>query len=598
LKNVANNLTFPVNNKELSIFNLSVFSLSMGYTLVVGLFYWFLTDQPMVGIDDANIYMIYMRNLAEGHGFVYNIGGEHVEGFTSLLWTVFGSLLFLIFSAPEIALLGFSFLIVATIVLQLLNFINIYTRHKGLVSPYALLTLGLLAVIPGYFDWTLFTLMETGWWSLLLIALVFNIGLFFFDQTKKALQAKNKNFLFLLVLLLLTRPESLLWGLVFIGSRSLLFLLSSKSIKSATLDILKMVATYALTVSALTIWRIYYFGYPLPNTYYAKVSADIYTNIKDGGVYLFKFLLKGNPAVFIIIAIFIFWLVHFIRRGGYHSSRKLVLIWLGIVMMINLVLPLYTGGDHFVLFRFYQPLIPVIYVLFSLILFETFKETAPSSVFPILGVIILTASLLPTNRLYGYIPKLFIFHNHQTSGSSLYNEYHLANSGRIFGARLSHFFSESNHYPRYGLFAAGGMAYNYKGIAIDLLGLNNVIMAHAKKVKNSNSLKNHASFNKAVFYQLQPELMHLWTSFVEDKNTFVPTELSPTADEHFEAKIFSKIHKDRTFQKLYRPVYITQKSTGEILHTYIHKDFLSSLPKEKYDIEFVKLPQSETWQKK
>ena len=39
---------------------------------------------PLTGIDDANIYFVYARNLANGHGFVYNIGGERVEGFTSL----------------------------------------------------------------------------------------------------------------------------------------------------------------------------------------------------------------------------------------------------------------------------------------------------------------------------------------------------------------------------------------------------------------------------------------------------------------------------------------------------------------------------------
>ena len=44
------------------------------------------------GTDDANIYLVYMRNLANGHGFVYNIGGERVEGCSSFLWTLIGSL--------------------------------------------------------------------------------------------------------------------------------------------------------------------------------------------------------------------------------------------------------------------------------------------------------------------------------------------------------------------------------------------------------------------------------------------------------------------------------------------------------------------------
>ena len=43
---------------------------------------------PLVGYDDANIFFVYARNLVEGHGFVYNVGGERVEGFTSLLWVL------------------------------------------------------------------------------------------------------------------------------------------------------------------------------------------------------------------------------------------------------------------------------------------------------------------------------------------------------------------------------------------------------------------------------------------------------------------------------------------------------------------------------
>ena len=29
---------------------------------------------PLIGVEDANIYFVYARNLANGHGFVYNIG--------------------------------------------------------------------------------------------------------------------------------------------------------------------------------------------------------------------------------------------------------------------------------------------------------------------------------------------------------------------------------------------------------------------------------------------------------------------------------------------------------------------------------------------
>src|SRR5262245_8647033 len=38
--------------------------------------------------DDAMISMRYARNLAEGHGLVWNAGQPPVEGYTNFLWTI------------------------------------------------------------------------------------------------------------------------------------------------------------------------------------------------------------------------------------------------------------------------------------------------------------------------------------------------------------------------------------------------------------------------------------------------------------------------------------------------------------------------------
>jgi len=45
-----------------------------------------LSGTPLVGYDDANVFFVYARNVLDGHGFVFNAGGERVEGFTSPLW--------------------------------------------------------------------------------------------------------------------------------------------------------------------------------------------------------------------------------------------------------------------------------------------------------------------------------------------------------------------------------------------------------------------------------------------------------------------------------------------------------------------------------
>src|SRR3954468_9126066 len=46
-------------------------------------------------IDDSMISMVYARNLADGHGLVYQ-AGQHIEGYTNLLWTLWMAVLHLL----------------------------------------------------------------------------------------------------------------------------------------------------------------------------------------------------------------------------------------------------------------------------------------------------------------------------------------------------------------------------------------------------------------------------------------------------------------------------------------------------------------------
>src|SRR5690606_29605307 len=38
------------------------------------------------GFDDSYMFTRYARNIAEGYGYVFNRGGDHVDGLTSPLW--------------------------------------------------------------------------------------------------------------------------------------------------------------------------------------------------------------------------------------------------------------------------------------------------------------------------------------------------------------------------------------------------------------------------------------------------------------------------------------------------------------------------------
>ena len=73
---------------------------------------WFLSGQPpLVGIDDAAITRSYSENIANGYGFVYNIGGERVEGATSFLWTLIVSLAYLLPFKVEFTIIAINYVV-------------------------------------------------------------------------------------------------------------------------------------------------------------------------------------------------------------------------------------------------------------------------------------------------------------------------------------------------------------------------------------------------------------------------------------------------------------------------------------------------------
>ena len=248
---------------------LLVFSVLSASTWLI----WRIFDYPCTGVDDANIFFVYAKHLASGHGFVYNIGSERVEGFSSLLWTLICALVFYLSAKPELTLLIVNIVILPlgiTIVLSYLQsalFMANGSRYEKL--SWSAIFLALLFASPAYIIWNTFTLMENAIWSTLLLCAT---TLVIAENTR----SNKVSWIFagLSVLLLITRPESFLWVPIFtavlFARRTL-----ADGITKAVRAIVPLLAVIAITVVILTIFRTLYFGYPLPNTYYAKVSPSL-----------------------------------------------------------------------------------------------------------------------------------------------------------------------------------------------------------------------------------------------------------------------------------------------------------------------------------
>ncbi len=461
---------------------------------------WLLLGRPATGIDDADIFFAYARNLAEGHGMVYNVGGERVEGFTSLLWTLVCAGFFRLFDAVEKPLFLLNVLLgTATLTACL--------RRTDRPGRFLLL----LAAVPGWFAWCQATLMETGLWCLLATLSVL-----------AAAEQRGRRLALLLPLLALARPESMLWG------GWLLLLLAWRSgLRTALLP----AATFGAALLALLLFRLGYFGYPLPNTYYAKVSPDLPTNLWNGGAYLAGYLFL-NPAVLFAAIAHAGLLVQWRRRDALSVSIALGLL-------PGLFIPVLVGGDHFGAFRFYQPVWP----LLALLAIRAWRPARPLPP-PIQW------AALATLCLAGWLPF--------PSTARMAHEFRIAREGRSTGEAFATMFQDLEQWPTVSTITAGGIKYAYPGTVLDLMGLNSTEMAHAPGPRTG--YKNHTAFNNALFYAWKPDILLCGDS------------------AEFDALVLKGLHEEPRFRLAYSKC--TLHRNGRAVTAWYANDFLMRLPDE------------------
>ena len=535
------------------------------YVLFSTLTAWLTNGRSLIGIDDANIYLVYMRNFAHGHGFVYNIGSEKVEGFTSLLWTLIGSFFYSVKQNPEILLLITNTVLISYALWKVVCYIDRDQKDSCVISPSSLLFLGLIFAIPGYFTWTVLSLMETGLWSALLIALTLHV----IDGKSEQYSVKSTlKFSLLIVLLVLCRPESISWGLFFIVSMYIKMMMINNSIKKSFYLITPLLFVFICSIAFLILWRKIYFGFPFPNTYYAKIDSDITNNFKFGIRYIYLSFIN-NPIILLIISISLISLYKFWKDRTLKTQYSYYLCF-GITLL-TLIIPLYTGGDHFGYSRFIQPTTPII--LLCLIFFIQYFKINLSYLNAISFLILST--FISKSTIY----DIFLKHR-----SPVIQEWEIAVKGRENSNMLNLFFNQSPVYPSQGVLMAGGSAYAYKGKTIDLLGLNNVEMAHKEKNKNKKSFKNHASFNKDVFFKQKPDLFWNSSRFIHNNN--IPEKKHITIDLFFQI-IYQNVELDNRFNELYSSVLISNKYVDFSLLIFASKSFLEKIDTSIYTYKLI-----------
>lgn len=477
--------------------------------------------RPAIGIDDANIFFVYARNLAQGDGFVYSVGGERVEGFTSLLWVLVCAAGYRLTPHPEPWLLGLNVVLVSAALTALATFVEeridpwlLGTGSAAEPARLPLLSVTQVALLawtfasPAFVVHTTLTLMDTGLWTCAFVAgALLALG-----------DAPSRGRLTLavgLVVLTLTRPEGMLWAPVFLVGAWLRKAMLGGDPRRAARDLALPAAAFAVALAALTLFRIAYFGQPLPNTYYAKVGPNLAYRLSQGfNAYLREFVRSNAFIAVFTLASLALLLDHIgplraaarrlrapAPRAQEPSEAATIdgCLWSALVLL-GLFVPVYLGGDHFGAFRFYQPLWPVL-ALPPLYLLVALRRRA--------GVTSNRSGLGRFKALFA-LAMVVLFHSASGSGwlavprrTGLAHEFRLAEAGQETGRALAAIFGRER--PSVGVYAAGGIALTYPGRVLDLLGLNLREMATAPG--DRLGIPGHAGFNRAVFYRLQPDVV-------------------------------------------------------------------------------------------
>ncbi|MBT3220400.1 MAG: hypothetical protein HN348_15040, partial [Proteobacteria bacterium] len=297
--------------------------------ITLGLFIFNVVNNHFIG-DDAYISFRYAAHMAEGHGLVWNVGDPPVEGYTNFLWVLMMAAGMKLGFLPELLSSAFGCASGSAILYLLAWFSG---RDAMWRTPSAWVAPLLLASSRSFSAWCTGGL-ETQFFALLLFSGLITLV---WEREQERLPLGSA---LLLGLAALTRPEGILVitiAFVFIAvesrKRGLRFLAFSGGI-----------------VAVHLLWRLYYYGAWLPNTFHAKVNGFWF---EQGLAYLALFQQDYKVLCYAWLLLLPL-LVS--RRREHGLIASVVAIYLFYVVSV--------GGDRFE-FRFLVHIFPLVYWLLA-----------------------------------------------------------------------------------------------------------------------------------------------------------------------------------------------------------------------------------------
>jgi arabinofuranosyltransferase len=293
--------------------------------------------------DDAMVSMRYAWNLVHGNGLAWN-PGEYIEGITNMLMTLYMSIATFLFNKNmavfAIQISGIAFMLAAAFFcLKIGSFIlsKYNVKNPGFFEPL------FFAMPLFYFPLSFWTLlgMETGMLTVLLLASIWvAIRIDGLPKVKPLLPI-------LLGLAFLTRPDAAVpIALIFLYRLS--GIIREKDRLKVILGEMSIVAAFVL---GITLFRVFYYGSPIPNTYALKmVGMSLSDRIENGIIFIFPFIkLMLFPLCIAIFSVLM--------------SRKRISTLILFMMLTAIGYQVYVGGDFFEYWRMLAPYVPLVLIL-------------------------------------------------------------------------------------------------------------------------------------------------------------------------------------------------------------------------------------------
>ena len=309
-------------------------------------------------VDDAYISYRYAWNLVHGNGLVYN-PGEVVEGYTNFLWTMLAAGALVLGLAPGSVALATT--IACSIVVAGLTY-RLALRLTNGQEGWALLALGLLVVDASFITYgPKGSGLETMAFALLVLL---PIALLWDHEGRAANgQWQRPAAGFVLALSALTRPEGLMVAGLLLGIRCWQDRRAGNP--SGRLLLLAGVPFLAV-VLPFEVWRISFYGYPFPNTFYTKTGTSL-EQFGRGAEYALQFAADHWLVVALALLGVGLALASWVRgrragkdaspesRGSEHTGADLLWTMMALVSVFTLYI-VAEGGDWATGGRFFVPL--------------------------------------------------------------------------------------------------------------------------------------------------------------------------------------------------------------------------------------------------